>query len=166
MRRSRRGFGIDALVPALLAGACASSRSVRVEVEFLDPISVNAVVPPEDLHVYPSGGTEPPAGTVRIANLHARWESKEQRFEARRLLFAMASRIGADSIVDYREETERRGPPAPPPGSREEPIYWGSGWKAVPWAVGFLVLAALEDASRRQAPAPRGVVAGCAARRP
>ncbi|MCI0589049.1 MAG: hypothetical protein L0323_19705 [Planctomycetes bacterium] len=164
MRRLRRWAGVH-LLPAVLGGGCASSSPVQVSVEFLDPISTTEFVPLGDLHVYPSGGTEPPAGTVRIANLRARWESEEERLEARRLLFAMASRLGADSIVDYREETERREPPDPPPGVREEPIYWGSGWKAVPWAVGFLTLAVLHDSAARKQPAPRGEILGCAARR-
>ncbi len=164
MRRLRRWAGVH-LLPAVLGGGCASSSPVQVSVEFLDPISVNELVPPGDLRVYPSGGTEPTAGILRIANLRARWESEGERFEARRLLFAMASRLGADSIVDYREETEQRERPAPPPPSRDEPVLRGSGWEAVPWALGFLTLAVLTDSAARKQPAPRGEILGCAARR-
>src|SRR5262245_6605128 len=113
MRRLRGWAGVH-LLPAVLGGGCASRPPVVVNVEFLDEYSTNEFVLPGDLHVYPWGGTEPPAGTVRIANLSARWESERERFEARRALFAMASRLGADSIVDYREETEWRERRAPP----------------------------------------------------
>jgi hypothetical protein len=164
MRRLHRWAGVH-LLPAVLGGGCASSSPVQVSVEFLDPFSTDDLLPPGDLRVYPSGGTEPPAGLVRIANLRARWESEAERFEARRLLFAMASRLGADSIVDYREETERRDRPAPPQPSRNEPVLWRSGWEAVPWAVGFLTLAFLQDFAARKQPAPRGEILGCAARR-
>ncbi len=164
MRRLRRWAGVH-LLPAVLGGGCASSSPVLVSVEYLDPISTTELVPPGDLHVYPSGGTEPPAGTVRIANLRAEWESEEERLEARRLLFAMASRLGADSIVDYREETERRERRAPPPRTRDAQVLWGGEWKSVPWAVGILVLAVLEAHSAGQEPAPRGEILGCAARR-